>query len=800
MASILLCVVTAAGQNLWNRTHLEQVKNSLDRPFYNSALKALIADADSLLNVAPLSVMMKSKTPASGNKHHYMSQARYFWPDPTKPDGLPYINRDGLSNPEIRQLDREALGLTADRITTLALAYYFTDDERYAAKATQLIRTWFLDKDTRMLPDMEYAQMIPGHNGGKGRCYGILDGYSFVEMLDGIALLEGSKSFTSKDSRELKKWFGQLCRWIINSPQGKEEAAQANNHSVAYDAQLLAFLLYAGDTKEAEKIITDMADRRIYPQINPDGSQPHELSRTLAYGYSEYNVAHFLDILQMARKAGMSHLIPAEAQERIFTALDFLTPYLSEKAPAWPYSQIHSFDHKKLEVAADALRALRLLPESDSRYHEYGTLYNDTRVWNPAERLNLLYVSPREIDDVMAFAIPQLRYAVNRTEAEKRKENNAVKRHVQPFSLRPDGSLNLVHPHHWCSGFFPGTLWMVYDFTNDPSWREEALSQTWTIEEAKWHKGTHDLGFMMYDSFGRGYDLTGEQSLRDVVVRSARTLATRYNPVVKSIRSWDHNADQWKFPVIIDNMMNLELLFRATQLTGDSTFYKIAVDHANTTLANHFRPDASSWHVVDYDPADGSVRMKVTHQGYSDDSFWSRGQAWGLYGFAKCYEYTGDRRYLDHSRRIADFFLSLPNMPADLIPYWDMKAPGVENLRPGEQTDTVVRDASSAAILASGLLLLADCIESADRTDNAIDQLPYSASTETATRKYRDYAARILNNLTTGYQVTPGTKEGFLLDHSTGHHPGGTEIDVPLNYADYYYLEALLRLSNLSER
>ena len=137
MASMLLCVVTAAGQNLWNRTHLEQVKNSLDRPFYNSALKALIADADSLLNVAPLSVMMKSKTPASGNKHHYMSQARYFWPDPTKPDGLPYINRDGLSNPEIRQLDREALGLTADRITTLALAYYFTDDDRYAAKATQ---------------------------------------------------------------------------------------------------------------------------------------------------------------------------------------------------------------------------------------------------------------------------------------------------------------------------------------------------------------------------------------------------------------------------------------------------------------------------------------------------------------------------------------------------------------------------------------------------------------------------------------------------------------------------------------
>ncbi len=242
-------------------------------------------------------------------------------------------------------------------------------------------------------------------------------------------------------------------------------------------------------------------------------------------------------------------------------------------------------------------------------------------------------------------------------------------------------------------------------------------------------------------------------------------------------RSWNHNADKWKFPVIIDNMMNLEMLFQASILTGDPIYRDIAVKHADTTLANHFRDDYSSYHVVDYDPATGDVRMKCTAQGYSDDSFWSRGQAWGLYGFAQCYKYTGDHRYLNRSERIADFIMSLPNMPSDHIPYWDMKAPEVKDVRTSDPVVGVARDASAAAIMASGLYMLSEWM-----------------SPEKATR-YRSYADSILDTLTASYRIPQGEKYGFILDHSIGHHPAGSEIDVPLNYADYYYLEALLRQS-----
>ena len=266
------------------------------------------------------------------------------------------------------------------------------------------------------------------------------------------------------------------------------------------------------------------------------------------------------------------------------------------------------------------------------------------------------------------------------------------------------------------------------------------------------------------------------------MIQSAKTLTSRYNPVVKSIRSWDHNRDKWAFPVIIDNMMNLEMLFRATQLTGDSIYWNVAVNHANTTMKNHFRNDHSSYHVVDYDPETGGVRGKFTHQGYADDSFWSRGQSWGLYGFAVCYRFTGDEAYLKKSEAIADFVLSLPNMPADMIPYWDMKMPEVNNCTPENVNVNVARDASAAAIIASGLYELSQYV-----------------NPEKGTR-YIAAADKILDSLHNHYQAEPGSNHGFLLLHSTGHHPGGSEIDVPLNYADYYYLEALLRKREIENK
>ena len=251
-----------------------------------------------------------------------------------------------------------------------------------------------------------------------------------------------------------------------------------------------------------------------------------------------------------------------------------------------------------------------------------------------------------------------------------------------------------------------------------------------------------------------------------MVVQAAKSLATRYSDKVGAIRSWNHHQQQWRYPVIIDNMLNLELLFEATRLTGDSTYQQMAVNHDNTTLRNHFRPDGSSYHVVSYDPEMGRVEKKNTHQGYSDESVWSRGQAWGLYGYTMCYRYTHDAAYLAQAQKIASFFFSLPNMPADLVPYWDMKDPAIPH---------APRDASAAAVFASGLYELATYVGRAEA------------------KQYRKWADTILGNLYKDYRSRVGQNQGFLLLHSTGNYPAHDEIDKPISYADYYYLEALAR-------
>ena len=385
-----LTVLSAQGQSIWDLGHLRAVKESLDEPAHAAALKTLLAKAEMMMEAEPLSVMMKAKVPASGDRHDYMSLARYFWPDPAKPDGLPYINRDGHSNPELKELDRERLGETAERVTYLSLAYYFTDDERYAQKAVSFLRTWFMDEDTRMNPNLEYAQMIPGHNGGKGRCYGILDTYSFVEMLDAVALLEASEAFTDEDSRALKRWFGELLEWILASPQGQEEAAAANNHGTAYDAQVIAFAMYAGREDIARSIIWEFPSMRTFTQIAPDGSQPHELSRTLAYHYSHYNLTHFIDIFLMAGKLGMDIDDAASEDGRSFyKALDFLVPYISEGGEErWPYEQIHGFDDVSRKLCKDLYRVAVRLDPYRKDYLEIFRMYADIA---PDDLFNLLY-------------------------------------------------------------------------------------------------------------------------------------------------------------------------------------------------------------------------------------------------------------------------------------------------------------------------------------------------------------------------------------------------------------------------
>ena len=296
---ILVRLVAVAGaQSIWDGAHLARVKANLQEPTYAAAYQYLIEEADKTMDRQPPSVMMKEKTAVSGDKHDYLSLSRYFWPDPTKPDGLPYISVDGVSNPELKKLDRNRLSEMASGVTTLSLAWYFSNEERYAAKAAELIRVWFLNKDTRMNPHLNYAQIVPGLYGGKGRCYGIIDAYSFVEMLDAVQLLEQSQSFTKKDSKALKAWFSKFLDWMLTSDQGIEEGKQRNNHSTAHDVQIIAYARYVGNQKVLDEYLGQFCEKRINAQIAPDGKQPHELTRTLAFGYSQYNLTHMIDVMQ----------------------------------------------------------------------------------------------------------------------------------------------------------------------------------------------------------------------------------------------------------------------------------------------------------------------------------------------------------------------------------------------------------------------------------------------------------------------------------------------------------------------
>lgn len=360
------------------------------------------------------------------------------------------------------------------------------------------------------------------------------------------------------------------------------------------------------------------------------------------------------------------------------------------------------------------------------------------------------------IDENMRFAASQYKVLMQKTPDT-----------VMPRSYNAEkDQLITSNTRWWTSGFYPGTLWMIYDETKDLAIRTEALKRLALLEPIKHYTGNHDLGFMMYCSFGTAYAITREPAYKDVIFTAASSLASRYRPSIKSIQSWNTSA-KFKCPVIIDNMMNLELLEWVTQQGGDKRFHDIAVAHSNTTIKNHFRPDNSSYHVIDYDLQTGEVYKKLTHQGYADESAWARGQSWGFYGFVVMYRFTKDPAYLDQARKIAAYMLKHPNLPADKIPYWDFNAPDIPNAK---------RDVSAASVLASGLLELARFTKGKE------------------SKEYVAVAEQILKVLSTPtYRAKAGTNGGFILEHSVGHLPGNSEIDVPLTYADYYFIEALQR-------
>ncbi|MEI7421664.1 MAG: glycoside hydrolase family 88 protein [Prolixibacteraceae bacterium] len=342
-----------------------------------------------------------------------------------------------------------------------------------------------------------------------------------------------------------------------------------------------------------------------------------------------------------------------------------------------------------------------------------------------------------------------------------------------PKSINKEGKLATDSSRNWVSGFFPGSLWYLYEGTKDAKFLEYARLINARVEREKFTTNNHDVGFILYCSFGNGLRLTGEKNYNEILLTGAKSLATRFNPKIGCIKSWER-PDKWQYPVIIDNMMNLELMFWATKYSGDSTFYKMAVSHADNTIKNHYRPDFSCYHVVSYDTITGKVEKRQTAQGYSDESAWARGQTWGLYGFTMAYRETKDKKYLDHAVKIAKYLISQPNLPADKIPYWDFNAPGI----PNEQ-----RDASSGAIMASALIELSQYVD------------PEFSKTCLATAE-----AQIRSLSSPAYRAKLGENGDFILMHSVTSKPKNVDIDNPLAYADYYYLEAMLRYKALMSK
>ncbi len=367
-----------------------------------------------------------------------------------------------------------------------------------------------------------------------------------------------------------------------------------------------------------------------------------------------------------------------------------------------------------------------------------------------------LGMSADEIDTVFAFAETQYGRALEALDVKD----------GMPRNSRADGSWHQVRIEDWTSGFFPGCLWLIYEQNRDDAWEKAARLWTAPLEPLAAFDQHHDVGFMVFCSFGNGYRLTRDPAYKPVILQAADTLATRYRPGCGIIQSWGsiHKKDTEAFRVIIDNMMNLEMMLWASKNGGDEKLRGIALAHADTTMKNHFRPDGSTYHKLTYELATGEVLKKETHQGFADDSMWARGQAWAIYGFTMMYRETGDPRYLAQAEKAAAVFLS--RLPADGVPRWDFDAPD----------DKPYKDASAAAVASSAFL------ELYERTGKAV---------------YLEQADETLAELSTDRYLAKGADYQCLLLHSVGNLNKNSEVDVNINYADYYFLEALSRLKKI---
>lgn len=357
----------------WSYEWMNQVKNDLEAEdrYFQPAYEQLISDADAALETGVYSVTFKKMFPPSGSKHDYMSMGPYWWPDPDKPDGLPYIRRDGEVNPERDALDRLRLGGMINDVRTLSLAWFFSENEEYAEEAARLLEVWFLEPDTRMNPHLEYAQAIPGRT--PGRFIGLIDARSLHVLVDAITLLESSGKLNREASEGFRTWFSKYFRWLTESGHGEKEDNYKNNHSVAYDVQASGIAYFIGDDEFTARKVREVPRRRIDPMIEGDGRQPEELIRTKAFGYSVSNLRNFFDVGEKGLKVGVDIFDYANVEGgSIKKALDYLINYIGREDD-WPYEQISGWEQTENRLGLLIRRAARLY-ENEA----YQTIWKET--------------------------------------------------------------------------------------------------------------------------------------------------------------------------------------------------------------------------------------------------------------------------------------------------------------------------------------------------------------------------------------------------------------------------------------
>ncbi|MCE1200041.1 MAG: alginate lyase family protein [Marinilabiliales bacterium] len=361
-----------AQPRMWDEKILSDIRKEIEKgnPTYSESYTKLLADADKWLQKSDPTIVGKPMAPASGDKHDYMSLGRYWWPNPDTPNGLPYVRRDGKTNPEIEKYDRKTLAEMVDGVTRLTLAYHYSQKEAYATKAISLIRTWFINPETRMNPNMDYGQTVPGVTSEKGRAEGIIDGYGFVYVVDALEILRQNGQVPDDMWNQVHKWFEAYVQWLETSPLGIKERQAANNHSTAFDVQFTRYLLFTGEIEKARQILQELPVRRLEPQIEADGRQPLELARVTSFHYSVANLGNFMDLCQLGQQLGINCYTTGARKGSLDGAFQFLMPYIGDPTHFPAKDETLNWKGEAANLAALFYRASFFNPGMAEKYRQ----------------------------------------------------------------------------------------------------------------------------------------------------------------------------------------------------------------------------------------------------------------------------------------------------------------------------------------------------------------------------------------------------------------------------------------------